>query len=430
MEGSLVGQPLQENEQLMGVRSAPRWPQLEAVTLQRALRQLLGLTAEPAPENQTKLPYPATHAVSVAVRQGTLRTTIEGLAKNGFVHFHRFSVLPSFKAPRWLLPLGDTHQMLAGWQVYAPYATAARLLKAVFLRVVRAGWKGWGCSQLLVASNGPLPLEGLVREVTGEPGPLFALSLGTQSAFRKISVQVMRPSGELLGYLKFPLAEAAEERVRHESEVLERLWRFSALRPHIPRILHAGRWGDGYILFQSPGPSWQGPVDFGPLHESFLRTLWGIHRVERPGPALVQEVAARWQNSASLMEAELWRLGNRALERAGRELDGLTVPCGISHGDFAPWNTRAEPGRLFVFDWESAAWDAPILWDMFHFHVQVASELNKNSGWWVPASQTQVDKASFLLYLLSSLCQCFEEEVGARHSGTEHRKRILFRQLS
>ena len=414
---------------MIELRSIPRRLHLEAGTLQRALEQLLGPAVEPAPQNRTKLLNPTTHPVSVTVHQGASRRSVEELAKNGFVHFHRFSVLPSCKAPRWLLPLGDTHQMLVGSQICAPHAPTSRLLKAVFLRVIKAGWRGWGCGQLLVASKGPLPLELMVRDVTGEPEPTFAMSLGFAGNFRKLTVQVMRPNSEILGYIKLPLTEAATERVRHEAAILERLWNFAPVRPHIPKVLYASEWAHGFLLFQSTGPRRLGPVEFGRLHEAFLRTLWGVYRTEKPGHTLVEEVAARWQKSVSLMDAELPELGKKALERASRELDGLMIPCGITHGDFAPWNTRVEAERLFVFDWESAAWDAPILWDKFHFHVQVASLLNKNSRRAFPSSQTRIDRASFLLYLLSSVRQYLEEGV-TRHPGIEYRKHILLRELS
>jgi hypothetical protein len=325
--------------------------------------------------------------------------------------------------------LGDTNQILAGSQIYAPYAPSARLLKAMFLRVVKAGWEGWGCRQLLVASKGLLPLEAMVRNVTGEPELTFAMSLGFGGKLRKLTVQVMRPDGEIMGYIKFPLTEAATERVRHEAAILERLWNFAPLRQHIPKVLYASEWADGFLLFQSTGPCRPGPVEFGRLHEAFQRTLWGVYGVEKPGRTLVEEVAARWQKSVSLIDAELWELGKRALERASRELDGLMISSGISHGDFAPWNTRVEAERLFVFDWESAAWDAPILWDTFHFHVQVASLLKKNTTWGFPSSQTRIDRASLLLYLLNSVCQ-YLEEGGTHHPGIEYRKHILLRELS
>jgi hypothetical protein len=404
--------------------------QLEAGTLQGALEQFLGPAAEPAAQSPAELLNPTNHPAPVTVLQQWSRRAVEELAKNGFAHFRRFSVLPSRKAPRWLLPLDDGHRMLQGFQMYTPNAWSGAMLKATVTGFIKAGWNGWGRPRVLIASRQRLPLEKLVSEVTGEPELTFSMSLGFGGNFRKLTVQVMRPNGAILGYIKLPLTESATERIRHEAAILERLWNFPALRPHIPKVLYACEWAaGGFLLFQSAGPHCPGPVEFGRLHEVFLRTLGGGYRAEKPGRMLVEEVAACWQKRVSLMDAELQQLGKEALERASRELDGSMVPCGVSQGDFTPWNTRIEHERLFVFDWESAAWDAPILWDRFHFHIQVVSLLNKNSGGWDPSSQTRMDRASFLLYLLSSVCQCLEE-AGSGDPGTEYRKRILLRELS
>jgi hypothetical protein len=125
------------------------------------------------------------------------------------------------------------------------------------------------------------------------------------------------------------------------------------------------------------------------------------------------------------MDAELFELGERALDEARERLSGESVKCGVSHGDFAPWNTRLGDGRLFVFDWESAAWDAPNLWDTFHYEVQVRALLKRGNGWGFPFVRDRAQKASFLLYLVGSLCRSFEEEAPQNHAEVQHRKRLL-----
>ncbi len=347
----------------------------------------------------------------------------EGLARQGYTRTHRFLLLPSPHKPRWLLPLGNALWTSKGFQIYTPYTPMARMLKSLLLKVIHVGWIGRARRSVEISSRQPLPIEVLVAEVTGECDPVFALALGTPGRFRKLTVQVMRRDGEILGYIKLPLIEAATARVRRETAVLERLWNFPPIRSHIPKVLYAGEWGDGYILFQSPGPSRSGAMEFGRLHEEFLQALWGVQRLERPGHVLVEEVAAHWQKADPLLNAEWRGLGERVLKQASRKLGGVMIPCGIAHGDFAPWNTRVENGRLFLFDWESAAWEAPNLWDYFHFHVQVGLLKNK-SGRTLSLGQAPSDKASFLLYMLSSACQWLEE-VPNGHAKIEGLKRIL-----
>jgi hypothetical protein len=271
-------------------------------------------------------------------------------------------------------------------------------------------------------------MEALVREVTGECQPVFALSLGTEIRVRKLTVQVMHPNGEILGYIKLPLTDAAVERVRHEAETLNRLWSFPALRPHVPRVLYSGEWGDGYILFQSRGPSRPGPVQFNRQCEEFLQLLWGIRTTEKPGHILWEEVAARWGKAEPSLDSWWRALGQAALARAGRELDGVMVPCGVAHGDFVPWNTRVGDGRLYVFDWESACWEAPSLWDAFHFKTQVAALLNKKNNLHISGDRRSGERASFLLYLLNSASQLFGEGL-SQGAGLEYRRQLLAKQL-
>ena len=122
-----------------------------------------------------------------------------------------------------------------------------------------------------------------MREVTGECQRSLPCRWAPRDRFRKLTIQVMRPEGEILGYIKLPLTEAATERVRHEAEMLGRLWNFPALRCHIPEVLYAGDWENGYILFQSRGPSYPGPIQFNNLHEDFLQILRGLHQAQKPG---------------------------------------------------------------------------------------------------------------------------------------------------
>jgi len=349
-------------------------------------------------------------------------------ANGGKVHSHHFVILPSRKKPRWLLPLGDVEKTRLGLEIYTPYGLTARLLQSVLAGAVAMGWQGWLCPKILITSDVPLALEALVHEVTGEDQPVFALSLGTPGRYRKLTVQVMRSNGEILGYIKLPLTRPATERVRGEAQTLQRLGNFDVLRRHIPRVLYAGDWGDGYILFQSSRAYRQGPVEFSSPHEEFLKALWSVHPTPKPGHELVDEVQLAWRKAEPHSPAGWRELAERAFDRASWDLAGETLACGIGHGDFAPWNTRVGDGPLFVFDWEHAATGVPNLWDIFHFHVQVNSLLRP----WNPKDpllgRSPAERASFLLFVLSSVCRLLDDG-SDRRDAIAYRQRLLLREL-
>jgi len=144
---------------------------------------------------------------------------------------------------------------------------------------------------------------------------------------------------------------------------------------------------------------------------------------------IIKDTATRWQKAAQRLSDQYQALGNAALEKTKSVLAGTKIPCGIMHGDFTPWNTRAEDGRLFVYDWETIEWEAPNLWDVFHFHLQVESLLNRKAKNLPQNGKSPADRASFWLYLLRSISQNVDEAAPGSF-GAEYRFQVLARELS
>lgn len=334
-----------------------------------ALRVLLGAPDAFLFESMERARSGDTEALAVlsASRSATAETAIRHL---GYERVQAFVVLPSLSHPRWLFPLNHRSLTLAAAGLYTPYRTRARALKLAWETLVRLGWTHWPLARLLVASQGPLPLARRVADLIDVADPVLAFSLGAPGRFRKLTVQVMRRSGEVLGFIKLPFTPAAADRIRFESEVLAKLWECASLRPHIPRVLSAGIWQGMPMLFQAPGPERPGPAAYGHLHRQFLQSLASVEQSEKLSDALVGEVAGRWRSEAGELDSDWQRLAEAALERARRELGSTPIPCGPSHGDFAPWNTKVDNNGLFLFDWESFSWDRPLGWDALHFFWQ------------------------------------------------------------
>lgn len=336
----------------------------------------------------------------------------------------RFAVLPSRQEPQYLLPLGDSRTTLGGFRVYTPYAFGARLRKSLLAQIVRIGWSGWAMHSLQVGE--PVGLKALVTKVTGERNPAFSMSLGAPGKYRKLTIQVMRPNGKTLGYIKLGLTKPAGERVQHEARVLEDL---SGLWPQVPRVLYAGEWQNQYMLFQSPLEGRPGPAELSAMHVEFLEKLAAVRRVDKPGLRVVEEVAARWKVVTWRCDWRWQQLGTETLTAARNDLEGAVVPCGVWHGDFAPWNTRIRDGKLSLFDWESCEYGMPLGWDTFHFSVQVSSLLKKNWRTKFDLTGAPGARGLFLLYLLDSLARSLDERAES-NPGLEYRKQALTKELA
>jgi len=333
---------------------------------------------------------------------------------------HRFTVLPSSRNPRWLLPVGNRRAAVRAMQIYTPYRLPARVATTLLLACVKTGCVVWPCERLCLSDEVARSLEDIVAQAVGEPHPVFALLLGTSE---RLTLQVMRTDGELIGYIKIPLTDRAASGIRHEVVVLNRLERVKPLRNCVPKLLFSGESICGHVLFQAAAEGKPGPSRFGVLHTHFLRLLSTIDPVEESGSALVEQVAARWSGT-DLLTCEDRRHGDLALAEAARTLAGSTVPCSLTHGDFAPWNTRVQGQHLAVFDWESAG-HGPTQWDHYHFAVQVASLLRRQLIIGEDGSDSGHNKGLFILYILNSLRDLLNNEAQWSDRGIQYRRSAL-----
>jgi hypothetical protein len=355
-------------------------------------------------------------------------SSLDALSRSGYRRIRRFVALPSLGNPRWLVPDDNSRQARRGLDLYTPFSAKTRLLKAVGTGVAAAGFRGVNHARLLVASKENLPIENLVKALTGESRPGFAVSIGTSGTCQKLTVQAMSPGGEILAYIKLPIGPGAQERIKAEAAMLEKLSHFPKMRLRVPRLLHASAWGESTILVQSRLVGRAGPAELTSQHDEFLRDLHGCAPVECPGEVIVARTELAWKRFGKSLSPEWHRLADDAIRIAAKELSSSTIRCAPMHGDFAPWNTRNQRERLTCFDWESSIWQAPVEWDRFHFLSQTESLIGKGSGPEMLPETMNGGRTSFLLYLLHSAAQ-----LAAEHAVPEaiaYRESMLRRQLS
>jgi len=374
---------------------------------------------------------PRQNGAPVAILTGSSTgQLVERLRRDGYTRFQELGIPGSASTPRLIIPIQDSHCARISLNIFTPYDLRRRALKRLLSVIMWMGWTGWARQKVVIASRHPLTIESLVTEVTGELQPVFALSLGNPGRYRKLMIQVMKDNGEVLGYVKLPMTPAAVARVRHEAAMLEHLANFPVVRPYIPRVLFAGECEQGYILFRTGGFSVPAPPEFGSYYEDFLKNLWRIESIEKPGETLVEEVEARWRVAERLLDSGWRDLGKAALMTSRQELKNRSIRCGIMHGDFAPWNTCVSGGSLLVFDWECAEMEAPNQWDIFHFHAHVSRQLNRKNHHQFALDRSNGERALYLLYLLFAVGRVLVDGVPADLSELDYHRRLLTEALS
>ena len=339
-----------------------------------------------------------------------------------------FAVVPSSREPRWIIPLQKGPPSLAAMRICTPYRNRARLFKNLVLLALKLPTTAWPGDVISLMADGPSPLETLAAERLGERHASFSISFGTSGRHRKLTVQVMNASGEVLAYIKIPMTGTGNDSVRHEASVLRKLASHRLLRNHIPTLLFAGEWQDRYILIEDALPGSGGPARLTNAHFQFLQTLWDTHPTHRSGEDIVDEVSEEWEAIRVSVDLRWKQLAQEALLFARRRIGGMKVPCGVTHGDFAPWNTRTDNGNLGVFDWECAGWSQPIWWDIFHFQTQASTLLKRPAKNGVPGADHPAFHTMYMMYLLWSTCRIVRDEPTAA-GGLQYRKERLVAEL-
>ena len=273
-----------------------------------------------------------------------------------------FAIIAARSNPRWwLLPLANRRAAEAGLEMLQPVTKAATLAKAVARGLAR-----FGPQRML--GRGHLRLSGLpdLDGAFGEQAARVAYFTGTDGPHRKTAIQVMDADGAILGYAKLSRAPHIRPYIRNEAQMLERVVGLGLSTADVPRVLALRDDGDITLLVTDSRKSKavSTPLQPGPEHLRWLEDL--RRKTEWTGPTqILDDLSARLAALESLSGTEWSGRIRRVLEQI-RPVAG-TIPLCLTHGDFTPWNSFLQAGRLYVFDWEYAAPAWPVGFDLAHF---------------------------------------------------------------
>ncbi|OON67227.1 hypothetical protein [Hymenobacter sp. CRA2] len=201
------------------------------------------------------------------------------------------------------------------------------------------------------------------------PATDFALFTGTPGPYRKAVCCSVDKAGRRT-FAKLPLTAAAAHKVQAEARALQALAKRPAASFCVPEVLAAQ---PGFLLQRGVKP----------VRARRASQLTGQHLAY-----LREQLQAA--TAHPLAETEFWQTVQRQVARLQDLPDtripfglrtklqllleriepGQVLPLAFAHGDFTPWNCWLAPDHLALYDLEFALPAAPLLYDLFHFHVQ------------------------------------------------------------
>lgn len=200
----------------------------------------------------------------------------------------------------------------------------------------------------------------------------WSLFCGTPCVHQKPTMQIA-DGNEILGYAKFSDNADITALFVKEAEMLD--WLGSKGVSGIPRCLFYGDTGNGATMFlqsttktpkSTANHSWTG-LETGFLHHLHERTRCSMPLKDTD---FFHDIL--FLKNATLPRETASTITDTADNIIRHYESQPTCDWSAYHGDFTPWNTYIEQGKLHAFDFEYARRSYPPHLDFFHFITQTA----------------------------------------------------------
>jgi hypothetical protein len=204
-------------------------------------------------------------------------------------------------------------------------------------------------------------------------GPVVIAVGGGEGPYRKPVLQVFSTSGTPLGYVKVGWNDWTREAVRREAAAL-RACASHPMRVGVPELLGQSTWRGLDLVVTAPLPRRVHGLGIG----ARLPDAQSLREISELSPAHAGELATSpwWRGVHSRIRGVTDPAARSALmlvaDRLEHAYGRVPLEFGTWHGDLVPWNLARLGHRLYAWDWESSAPDAPLGFDALHFHFQVA----------------------------------------------------------
>lgn len=293
----------------------------------------------------------------------------------------RWAVLPSRKAPRYLVPIGP-RRVSAATRLRTSRNRFGQRAESLIGALIRSGAaRLWPVRASVGVGDADTSLVERLRTRFDRPELQVAVALGRPRANRKPVLQLIDGNGATIGFGKVGVDRHTDELVRRESRFLAE--HGGPIPPLVlPRPLLAEPWRDHQLLVVGDlgaGIDGTGVLDLTAATVSAIAELGPTEQA----PVLESDWWTRIEERIGSLPPATGPLLGRCRDRVRDLLGGLGErkwPFGTWHGDLARWNAVERAGSFVVWDWERATGPVPVGFDAVHAHFQPPVLMDGRSG--------------------------------------------------
>ncbi len=263
---------------------------------------------------------------------------------------------PSVQQPQLLIPLKPTRVTQASMKRdHDDRSQRERLQSLVAETTARLGILRFAGGE--VTELRPFRLVRQLEEELGEPRLLATISLGPRRRNRKPVIQLIRPDGTPVAFVKVGWSTFTRELVANEAHWLEQVKGKMPKGVAAPEVLARLQDEEIDVVATTPLPVKAGAKRTTFIEPAIVRQLAQIAQNE-PRPLAELPTVQQW---AGQPVGELLNI-DRLLERHG----DVVLKTGLWHGDLTPWNTASSADLMYLWDWEFAGDHRPVGFDSLH----------------------------------------------------------------
>ena len=282
---------------------------------------------------------------------------------------------------RWIIP--TENPIPSFLNLYNGSTLRARLYRIWYQLGFRLGLKVWqAVNQMTIyhPQNGPLEKYGL--EWTAYNYSIFTGTIGKN---RKVLLEI-NDQTKANYFLKIPISENSNLLVKNEFRILQIINHLNLQKMKTPSCATRKE----AILLENIKP--QKNIDTSELKAVHMEAIIELISKTSKRKNLVklktfetiklniEKIQSLDISKSSLDQQSVNQLLELMIDFVEKNTAYQNIPVALAHADFTPWNMFVDSEKIYVYDWELARVEFPVLYDLFHFIFQSSTLIKHQKG--------------------------------------------------